>query len=236
MIEEEVISGDDDTSHEFQAETLPVVVRSEINFLRLPFFSLQCRDSKKMEEMVYEFTEIRGGKKFSFTWSVIPSVRYGRPTAFDRRVARAFDVLIDEAYIQNDFQLVNQIEFSIYRLAELMERKTRKGGWFCEDIKTSLRRMVATTVESNGSFYLKDEEVWLERVFHPYEAVIFAGMKMSDGSVAETNYLKLNEFYLRNINARHVRPLDYQFLRRLKSDIAAREYEVLSPKFYGLDK
>ena len=51
VIEEEIIVDDDDTSHESQAELLPVIVRSEVNFLRLPFFSLQCRDSKKMEEM-----------------------------------------------------------------------------------------------------------------------------------------------------------------------------------------
>lgn len=238
MIEEEVISGDDDTSHEFQAETLPVVVRSEMNFLRLPFFSLS-RDSKKNEEMVYEFTEVRDGQRVTFSLSIIPSVRYGRPTAFDRRVARAVDVIVDEAYIQNGLQLVNPIEFSIYRLVELMGLSPRKGrsGWLYEDIRTSLKRITATTMESERSFYLKDKEQWSGGVFHLYSRYVFKGERRYDtGEIAETNCLWLGDEYLNNINARYVRPLDYQFLRSLKNDMAAREYEVLSPKFYGLDK
>ena len=238
MIEEEVISGDDDTSHEFQAETLPVVVRSEMNFLRLPFFSLS-RDSKKNEEMVYEFTEVRDGQRVTFSLSIIPSVRYGRPTAFDRRVARAVDVIVDEAYIQNGLQLVNPIEFSIYRLVELIGLSPRKGrsGWLYEDIRTSLKRITATTMESERSFYLKDKEQWSGGVFHLYSRYVFKGERRYDtGEIAETNCLWLGDEYLNNINARYVRPLDYQFLRSLKNDMAAREYEVLSPKFYGLDK
>ena len=238
MIEEEIIAAEDEPKppQDLAADALlPAVVRSEVNFLRLPFFSLQRRDSKKKVEMLYEFTDVRNGKKVTFTWLVIPSTKYGCPTAFDRRVARAIDALIDEAFVRDGYQLVNPISFSIYHLAELMERKSRKGGWFYEDIRTALKRMVATTVESQGSFFLKDEEVWVEKVFHPYEEVLFVGMRMSDGSIAETNYLWLHELYLRNINARYVRPLDYQFLRNLKNDIAGRLYEVLSAKFYGLE-
>ena len=238
MIEEEIIDGDDDdTSSESQGELLPVIVRSEINFLRLPFFSLS-RDSKNKEEMIYEFTEVRDGKRVTFSLSIIPSVRYGRPTPFDKRVARAVDVLVDEAYVQNSFEMVNPIEFSIYRIAELMGFSPRKkrSGWLFEDIRTSLRRITATTMESKGSFYLKDKEIWVEDILHLYERVRFKGMKMLDGTIAETNYIWLNEFYISNINARHVQPLDYQFLRSLKNDIAAREYEVLVPKFFGLDR
>ena len=235
MIIEEIIA--ESESFPLQDSTvalLPAVVRSEINFLRFPFFALQCRGLKGKKEIVYRIAEERHGQKLELEWRVMASATYGIPTPFDRRVARAVDAVIDERFVQNGYQLVNPIQFSIYHLSKEMGFDSREGGRNYKDIKNSIERIVATTVKSKGSFWLKDEEQWIDRVFHPYEDVIFVGMRMSDGTVAETNYLWLHELYLRNINARHVRPLDYTFLASLKNDIAGRLYEVLSAKFYGL--
>jgi hypothetical protein len=88
-------------------------------------------------------------------------------------------------------------------------------------------------VKSEGVFYLKDEKRWLHKVFHIYDSVVFYGEELNGRVNAETNSLRLGDFYLRNINAQHVRPLDYVFLARL-GDVAGRLYEILSGKFYGL--
>ena len=239
MIEEEIITDEDsDTSRKFHSKFFPTVVRSEINFLNLPFFALTKRGLKEKTKTEYLYVQERNGKKVELLWRVIPSTEYGHPTPFDRKVARAIDVVTDEMFVRNGYQLKNPIQFSIYHLVELIgfSPRKRRSGWLYEDIRYSLKRIVATTVESKGSFYLKDKKRWIDRVFHPYEEVIFLGEELNDGTIAETNYLRLHPFYLQNINARYVRPLDYEFLRRLKNDIAGREYEVLSPKFYGLDK
>lgn len=240
MIEEEIVVSDDtDTFCESQGELLPVVVRSEINFLQFPFFALTKRGLRKKTKQEYRFVKERDGKKVELLWKVTANAEYGYPTPFDHKVARAMDVIIDEAYVRNGFQLVNPIEFSIYRIATLMGFGLRKkrGGWLYEKIRDSLKRITATTVESKGSFFLKDEKAWVEDIFHLYERVRFKGMRMPvGGGVAETNYLWLGDEYLRNINARYVRPLDYEFLRELKNPLSRRSYEVLSPKFYGLDK
>ena len=239
MIEEEIITDEDsDTSRKFHSKFFPTVVRSEINFLNLPFFALTKRGLKEKTKTEYLYVQERNGKKVELLWRVIPSTEYGHPTPFDRKVARAIDVVTDEMFVRNGYQLKNPIQFSIYHLVELIgfSPRKRRSGWLYEDIRYSLKRIVATTVESKGSFYLKDKKRWIDRVFHPYEEVIFLGEELNDGTIAETNYLRLHPFYLQNINAQYVSPLDYEFLRRLKNDIAGREYEVLSPKFYGLDK
>lgn len=240
MLEEEIIVSDDtNTFCESQGELLPAVVRSEINFLQFPFFALTKRGLKKKIKQEYRFVKERDGKKSELLWKVTANAEYGYPTPFDHKVARAVDVIIDKWYARNGYQLVNPIPFSIYRIAKLMGFGLRKkrGGWLYEKIRDSLKRITATTVESKGSFFLKDEEAWVEDIFHLYERVRFKGMKMPvGGGIAETNYLWLGDEYLRNINARYVRPLDYEFLCSLKNPLSRRSYEVLSPKFYGLDK
>ena len=238
MIEEEIVVGGDDSISKFsQDELIPAVVRSEINFLRFPFFSLHCRGLRKdNKKVVYEFSEIRNGKREKFKLSIIPSTDYGRPTYFDRRVARAIDVILDETYMRNGNTLENPIPFSVYRVAELMGRKSSRSGRLYRDIKESIERISATMVKSEGFFYLRDEKVWVDRIFSFYTDVVFIGMQQTGGGIAETNFISLHDLYLRNVNARFVQPLDYSFLVGLEHDLAARLYEVLSPKFYGLRK
>lgn len=237
VIEEKIIIDDNtDTSREFQDGLIPVVVRSERNFLEFPFFALSWRGLKDKKETIYIFVEERDGKKVELKWHVTADAIHGYPTPFDYKVARAVDVVVDEWYVRNGYQLVNPVPFSIYRLAKLIGLKRRDGGDAYRRIKEALERIKATTVKSSGSFYLADTEVWIDDIFSLYDRVSFKGMKMPEGIIAETNYIWLNEFYLRNINARYVRPLDYEFLRGLKNPMSRRVYEVLSPKFYGLDK
>ncbi len=213
--------------------SLPAVIRSELNFLQFPFFSLSWKGLKERTKTEYRFSAERNGKKAELLWRVTANVEYGYPTPFDRKVSRGVDALISE-FLESKDQLTNPIGFTIYHLAQLMGLSSGIGGRLYRDIKESFRRIVATTVESNGSFFLKDEEIWLEDIFHMYERVIFKGRRKPNGGIAETNLLWLGEPYIRNINSRYIKPLDYRFLVSLKSDLAARLYEVLSRKFYGL--
>lgn len=214
---------------------LPAVVRSEVNFLRFPFFALSLKGLRKKKETVYRFVEERDGKRAEFEWRVMANATYGYPTPFDWKVARAVDAVIDETIARNGSPLENPIQFSIYRLVELMGMSSR-GGRNYHDIRESIERIVATTVKSEGSFFLKGEKRWLGDIFHLYDRAVFKGKEMPDGIIAETNSLWLSDPYLHNINARYVRPLDYRFLAELKRPLAGRLYEVLSAKFYGLEE
>lgn len=212
---------------------LPSVIRSEVNFLQFPFFALSWRGLKQKTKIEYRLIEEREGQKVELLWKVSANAEYGYPTPFDRKVARAVDAIIAEVIAGDGYPLENPIPFSIYHLAELMGLKHRSGKVY-EGVKQSLTRITVTAVESKGSFYLKDEQAWIEDVFHLYERVLFKGKKMRDGIIADTNYVWLGHEYLRNINARYVKPLDYQYLVSLDSDLASRLYEILSRKFYGL--
>lgn len=216
-----------------QEKNLPLVIRPECHFLEFPFCVLSRKGLQGKTKLIFRYEEVRQDTRGVFEWIVLPSAEYGFPASFDRRVMRAVDAVVFENLKENGYPVENPIPFSIYHLTELMRLSTR-GGTVYKQTKNSLRRIVATTVSSSGSFWLKDKRRWIEDVFHVYDKVRFAGEKNEDGKGADTNYLWLGDFILRNINSQHVRPLNYIYLAGLRNDSAGRLYEILSGKFYGL--
>lgn len=234
MIEEEVIAEKDTALvQETGGELLPSVVRPEVNLLRFPFFALSWPGLKDRKETVFRLVEERNGEKAELEWRIMASAVLGHPSPFDRRVARAIDVIIENRLAQQGYPLENPIPFSIYRIGRIIQYKSVPGKVY-KSITKSLKRIVAATVESKGTFFLKDRKTWIDRTFHPYEEVIFLGEEMDGGGVAEVNYLRLHDFYLRNVNAKYTRPLDYKYLFNLQNHVAGRLYEVLGSRFYGL--
>jgi hypothetical protein len=205
------------------------VIRSEVNFLVLPFFSLSRRDATQRPKTEYHTTVKRGEATLDVYWGVYGHPRYGYPRPFDSQVHKAIEQILNQLQppIENPVALG-----SLYRIARLMG--LRDSGRVYHDIKAAIQRTVATVIESKGTFYLKGTKRWLEDTFHLYERAVFAGELLPNGEIAETNYLFLSSWYLDNINSRHVKPLDYTYYRSLKSRVAARLYELLGVKFYGM--
>ena len=130
--------------------------------------------------------------------------------------------------IQNPIQIG-----SIYKLIERMDMKTH-GGQIYRKVKEALQRITLTGIISKGAYYDKKESQWLEETFHLYDRIIYKGKKLPNGNVADTNYLYLNSWYLDNINARYVKPIDWLYYKSLRTPISQRLYELLSVKFYGI--
>ena len=209
---------------------LPDVIRSEVNLLVLPFFALWSKDNKQRTETEYKTVVKRHNKKLEVSWTITSNSKYGYPGPFDRSVHKAIEQIISGLTlpIQNPIQIG-----SIYSLIERMGLNT-KGGQIYRKVKEALQRITLTGIVSKGVFYDKQEEQWIEDTFHLYERVIFKGKKLPDGGIADTNYVYLNSWYIDNINARYVKPIDWKYYKSLKTPIAQRLYEILSVKFYGV--
>jgi hypothetical protein len=205
------------------------VIRSEVNFLVLPFFSLSRRDATRRSKTEYHTMVKRGDATFDVYWGVHGHPRYGYPRPFDSQVHKAIEQIISHLQppIENPVSLG-----SLYHISTLMG--LRDSGRVYQDIKAAIQRTVTTVVESKGTFYLKGTKRWLEDTFHLYERAVFAGEVLPSGEIADTNYLFLSSWYLENINSRYVKPLDYTYYRSLRSRVAARLYELLGVKFYGM--
>ena len=72
------------------------VVRSEVNFLVLPFFALWNKDVKRRIEAECQLIIKRGGEKLEIVWNVSANPRFGYPGPFDKRVYKAVEQIIGE--------------------------------------------------------------------------------------------------------------------------------------------
>lgn len=91
------------------------------------------------------------------------------------------------------YPIQNPIKFTLTELCEKMGLKS-DGGKTLAKIKRALERILRATVSSKGTFYDKKNKVWLEDTFHIYDRIIFKGETLSEGNIAETNYLFLGSW------------------------------------------
>ena len=206
------------------------IIRSEVNFLVFPFFALWDKDVNKRTETEYVAVIQRGDKKAKIEWNVVATSKYGYPGPLAKNIHK----VIEEKVSQLIPPVENPICIGAFsKFAEKMKLNT-KGGTFYKDIKEALVRIVTTSVRSKGAFYSKGDEKYIDDTFHLYDRIVFRGEKLRSGEIAEDNYIYLGSWYLDNINARYVKPIDYDYYQSLSLPIAERFYEILSVKFYGL--
>jgi len=214
-----------------EEQILLQTLRSEVNFLIYPFFALSRKGVRNKIE--YQVMVEREGRRIEISWKVASNPEYGHPGLYAKEVYKAIEQIINSLRppLQNPIPLG-----PLSHIAQLMGLKPNKdkdySGWVYQEIKRVLKSIVATTIESRGAFYSKGKRQWIEDVFHLYDRVVWRGEELPDGSIAETNYLFLGSWYLDNINAGYVKPIDYHYYRSLESPIAQRLYEIIGVKLY----
>jgi len=209
---------------------VPDVIKSEVNFLVLPFFALWDKDVRRKVRTEYKTSVRRKKQKLELSWIVVSNPEFGYPGPFDRAVYKAIEQIISAlpTPIQNPIPLG-----SLYSLCKRMGIR-KFGGSQYKKIKEALRRIMATSIISEGIFYHKGEEQWVEDSFHLVDRIVFKGRRLPNGEIADTNYIFLNSWYIDNINSRYVKPIDWNHYKSLKTPVAQRLYELLGVKFYGL--
>jgi len=216
------------TDDEEEKLPTPTFIKSEVNFVRLPFFALSRKDSSRRIKTEYrEFAE-RDEKKIEILWTVTANAEFGYPTPFDKKVHKAIESIIS----RRNFPIKNPIDFSICEICKLMNIGTDSGRNY-EMVKNALIRTAFAGIQSKGTFYSKNDKRWIEDAFHLYNRIVFIGETLPNGNTAETNYLFLGDWYIKSLNSSYVKPLDYGFFLSLKSNVAGRLYEFLSLQFYG---
>jgi len=216
------------------------ILRSEVNLLNLPFFALWDKDLRRRRKVEFTDVEERDGAKIQILWRVTGDSELGYPGPLDRKVFRAIEHIITSQMppLENPVRLGSFAE-----IAQLLDFKKRKGSydkWAYKRIKESIQRISATRAFSKGTWTRRSKEDgktikrYLEDgPFAIYARPFFAWEELPDGTVADTNYLELGSWYLESLNARYVRPLDFNYYKSFKTNIGPRLYELLGTKFYG---
>jgi Replication initiator protein A len=206
-------------------------VRAEVNFLRYPFFALTTRDLQKVEKIEYIEERSENGEKQRVFWRVSKNVVHGFPGPFDKRVRRAVEEILDN-HPRPIPQLVRV--GSTYHLCQLIG--FAPSGKIKRMVKHALQRIAATTIDQDNAFYDKARRIWLpkaEGTFHLFD-VFFKDQILPNGESADAIYLLLSPLYVRSLNAFYVKPLDYAYLRLLRTPLTQRLYEVYGLRFRGL--
>jgi Replication initiator protein A len=206
-------------------------VRAEVNFLRYPFFALTTRDLQKVEKIEYTEERSENGEKQRVFWRVSKNVVHGFPGPFDKRVRRAVEEILDN-HPRPIPQLVRV--GSTYHLCQLIG--FAPSGKIKRMVKHALQRIAATTIDQDNAFYDKARRIWLpkaEGTFHLFDA-FFKDQILPNGESADAIYLLLSPLYVRSLNAFYVKPLDYAYLRLLRTPLTQRLYEVYGLRFRGL--
>ena len=205
---------------------IPKTLRTEFNFLKYPFFDL-AKDSTRNEIKIEETVETKDG-----TSNLLWYVSRGRyfPGDFEKRLHRAIEQIINVTPkpIKNPLRLG-----SLRSIAKLMG--INQSGFNLANIKKAFKTIVATTIETKGTFQVKDGQTrrHVNDVFHLYDRVIYIGEELPDDKgQADCTYLMLGSWYLNNINQNYVVPLNWHFYVSLNGTITTRLYEFLSINFF----
>lgn len=205
---------------------IPKILRTEFNFLKYPFFDLS-KTSKREKIEIKEHIESSEGSA-ELVWKVTKNIEFGFPSAFDKKLHRAVEQIVDKM----PKPITNPIKLgSLRSLCGLM--KINPSGVNTNEVKKSLQRIVATTIQSQGVFYLKKEKRTINDTFHLYDRVLLTGDELPDGKKADAVYLLLSSWYLQNINANYVVPLDWDYYQKLQGNIATRMYEFIGLFIYA---
>jgi hypothetical protein len=205
---------------------VPNILRSDMNFLKYPFFDL-TKTSKRDKIEIKEKIKNDKGEEIVVTWKVTRPLDYSFPSAFDKKV----DKVIEKAVNDLPKPITNPIKLGSFRDI-CKQMNVVVSGKTVNEIKSSLKRMVLTGIESKGTFFLRNEKRFIDDTFHKYERVISAGQELPDGKKADAVYIMLGSWYLQNLNDNYVVPLDHDYYLSLEGTITTRMYEFLSLKIF----
>ena len=147
-------------------KTLPVRIKSEVNFLILPYFSLD-KDADVNRRL--EFSEIRqrDNETFEIFWTVIPHPDFGLPRDFERRLQRAIEYSLSGL----PRPISNPVPLPTYReLARIMGLKCT--GKFIKNVKDGLTTMMMTAIISKRSYFNKSKKAYLDERFQDRKSVV----------------------------------------------------------------
>jgi hypothetical protein len=168
------------------------------------------------------------GGEVTLLWQVSPSSQFGEP----RHLAYRLDTLV----INKRIDEAGPPAPKVIRLGSLRsicrELGLTESGHNFNDIKQALSQNAGAMIKAR-IFYRdkKGSQRKLEAVFSRY-SVVFTGDTLPDGSAANGVYVVMNDIYQGFLNHVPLRPLDFNYLRKL-SPSACRFYEIVSFRIYA---
>jgi hypothetical protein len=198
------------------------IIRTETVLSKMPIHNLA-----KKGNINIHITRKGTDGKVELSWRVSPSRDYGEP----RQLAYKVDTLIVNRRIDEEGKpLPPMIPLgSIRQICRDLGINEGKGS---NDVKRALLQNSSAFISAKLTYKGNDGAIRrLDANFTRY-SVIFTGEKLPDGRTSDGVYLILNDPYREVLNNAPIRPLNYDYLRKLPPT-QQRFYEIVSYRIFA---
>lgn len=207
----------------------PDFVRMEKNIAGFGFFTPSSKRIKNVPKVI-KFTQTVDGNRVEAKVKISGNVEYGMPITADQDKYLAFQKIIERSKRERG-EVVNPITFTTAELLALLG--TSKNGNRYREVEEWLKVMNATFIESEGAVWLNGKKRFASDSFVIFQRVKRAGQELDDGSVADRNYVWLSDWYLENLNAHYLLPIEFETYKQLKNNIAKALIPLLQVWLYA---
>lgn len=199
------------------------IIRSETVLSRLPIHNLS-----KLGKVNIEIKRKTNGGETELLWKVSYNEGYGQP----RQLAYKIDTLLVNRKIDEGGRPVPKL-ICLGSLSDICRSfNLAESGANLKGLKAALLQNASAFITAKLSYQGRDgEKRRLEAGFTRY-SVIFTGQQLPDGTRADAVYLALNDPYREVLCHAPVRPLNYEYLKKL-TPAAQRFYEIVSYRIFA---
>jgi hypothetical protein len=203
------------------------LVPAEGNFEEHPYFRVGDRNAGSGVLHYNNELRTKEGHVLEQSWTVRAAIGRGLPGRFDQDVYVALLQLIDKRGLPAD----GWLSFSVYELVELMGRG--HSGRDYRQVRDSLMRLSATTIESHNAFYHGGKKRYISDSFSLLSEIKLSEYEGPEGGRADRNAVLLSNYFLESYRANYLKNIDSRFYWSLSSPIAKRLYRLIDKKRNG---
>lgn len=213
-----------------QSLTEPEFVRMEKNIAAFGFFTPTSKRSKGTPPKIIEFSRIIDGNRAEAKVTIAGNTLYGMPTTADQDKYLAFQKILERIKKENG-KIENPISFTSAELLQLLGHSD--GGANFKEIEEWCDVMASTYIKSEGAVWIAGKKKFASDSFVIFQRVRRTGQELDDGTTADRNYIWLSDWYLENINAHYLLPIDFETYKQLKNNIAKALIPLLQIWLYA---
>jgi Replication initiator protein A len=206
-------------------------VKVEKNLASLGFFTPSSKRLRNAQEKSFTVTTVTDGQRLEQKGTIIPSAKYGLPITADQDKWIALCKILTDI-IRKEGRVTNPVSFTSAEILRLL-RKHRHSGKNYREIEEWLDVLFSTTIFSEGVVYLAGEKRRVKDRYRVFDRAVSFGKELSDGKVADKNYVWFSDWQIQNINNNHLLPIDLEAYRELKNHIAKALVPLLQIWLYA---
>lgn len=220
----------EDTSGDNQALTEPEFVRMEKNIAAFGFFTPTSKRSKGTPPKIIKFSQVIDGNRAEAKVTIAGNTLYGMPTTADQDKYLAFQKILERIKREKG-KIENPIAFTSAELLQLLGHSD--GGVNFREVEEWCDVMASTYIKSEGAMWIAGKKKFASDSFVIFQRVRRTGQELDDGTTADKNYIWLSDWYLENINAYYLLPIDFDTYKQLKNNIAKALIPLLQIWLYA---